>query len=56
MSPLAEKIIALDAKGLDRVQIAERLGCSRVWAWVVLKNAGRDMTPRGKYARSRVSA
>lgn len=51
MSPLAEKIIELHGRGLDRIQIAERAGCSRVWAWVVLKKHGVDMTPRGRYAR-----
>lgn len=51
MTPLASQIVALDAEGLTRPQIAEKLGCSRVYAWMVLKERGASIPPRGYHPR-----
>ncbi|WP_332763983.1 hypothetical protein [Phenylobacterium sp.] len=55
MSPLATRILELDAQGFSRVQIAERLGCTRVYAWMVVKAHGRPIPPSGHHDRHGVS-
>lgn len=47
MSPTAEKVLELHAQGVRRVDMAREAGCSRVYAWMVLKAAGYDLSVKG---------